>query len=147
LIGVVGAGFALDMLIRRNVLSQPKPARLVPGLFWTLIAGFTSFISHTGAPPYQVWTLPLGLKKAVFAGTATIAFAYVNLLKLPFYWQLGQVNTGSLKTAAMLAPVAILAVFAGVRVVKILPEKLFFQLVIWALLGISVKLIWGALTA
>ena len=56
-------------------------------------------------------------------------------------------NTGSLKTAAMLAPVAILAVFAGVRVVKILPEKLFFQLVIWALLGISVKLIWGALTA
>ena len=147
LIGVVGAGFALDMLIRRNVLSQPKPARLVPGLFWTLIAGFTSFISHTGAPPYQVWTLPLGLKKAVFAGTATIAFAYVNLLKLPFYWQLGQVSIGSLKTAAMLAPVAILAVFAGVRVVNILPEKLFFQLVTWALLGISVKLIWGALAA
>lgn len=144
LIGVVGAAFALNMLIKRNVVSDPRPARIAPGLFWTAIAGFTSFISHTGGPPYQVWTLPLGLKKAVFAGTSTIAFAYVNALKLPFYWQLGQVNVGSLKIAAMLAPVAILAVFGGVKVVKILPEKLFFQLVVWALLAISIKLIWGA---
>ncbi len=147
LIGVVGAAFALNLLIKRNVVSDPKPARVLPGLFWTAIAGFTSFISHTGAPPYQVWTLPLGLRKAVFAGTSTIAFSYVNMLKLPFYWQLGQVNTGSLKVAAMLAPVAVLAVFGGVKAVKILPEKLFFQLVVWTLLAISVKLIWGVFSA
>lgn len=144
LIGVVGAAFAVNMLLRRNLTVEPRVAKVVPGLFWTAIAGFTSFISHTGGPPYQVWTLPLGLKKAVFAGTSTMAFAYVNLLKLPFYWHLGQVNIGSLTTAAMLAPVAILAVFGGVRLVKVLPEKVFFQLVVWALLGISVKLIWGA---
>ncbi len=112
-----------------------------------MIAGFTSFVSHTGGPPYQMWTLPLGLKKTVFAGTATIAFAYVNMLKLPFYLQLGQVNIGSLKIAAMLAPVAIVAVFGGVKIVKILPEKLFFRLVTWTLLAISSKLIWGALTS
>ena len=144
LIGLVGAAFALNMLITRNVVVDPKPARVAPGLFWTAVAGFTSFISHTGGPPYQVWTLPLGMKKAVFAGTSTIAFAYVNLLKLPFYWHLDQVNIGSLKVAAMLAPVAILAVFAGVRLVKILPDKLFFQMVVWTLLAISVKLIYGA---
>ncbi len=144
LIGVVGATFALNMLITRNVVVDPKPARVAPGLFWTAVAGFTSFISHTGGPPYQVWTLPLGMKKAVFAGTSTIAFAYVNLLKLPFYWHLDQVNIGSLKVAAMLAPVAVLAVFAGVRLVKILPDKLFFQMVVWTLLAISVKLIYGA---
>ncbi len=144
LIGLVGATFALNMLITRNVVVDPKPARVAPGLFWTAVAGFTSFISHTGGPPYQVWTLPLGMKKAVFAGTSTIAFAYVNLLKLPFYWHLDQVNIGSLKVAAMLAPVAVLAVFAGVRLVKILPDKLFFQMVVWTLLAISVKLIYGA---
>ena len=144
LIGLVGAAFALTMLIRRNVVVDPKPARLAPGLFWTTVAGFTSFINHTGGPPYQVWTLPLGMKKAVFAGTSTIAFAYVNLLKLPFYWHLGQVNIGSLKVAAMLTPVAVLAVFSGVKLVKILPDKLFFQLVVWTLLAISLKLIWSA---
>lgn len=147
LIGVVGAAFALNMLLKRNIIGQPKPAAVVPGLIWTAVAGFTSFISHTGGPPYQVWALPLGMKKAVFAGTSTIAFAYVNMLKLPFYWQLGQINLGSLKVAAILAPFAILAVFGGVRLVKVLPEKLFFQLVVWALLAISVKLIWGALAA
>ena len=35
-----------------------------------------------------------------------------------------------------------LAVFAGVWLVKIIPEKLFFQLVSWTLLAISIKLIW-----
>ncbi len=146
-IGVVGAAFALNLLVKRNVVSDPRPALVAPGLFWTAIAGFTSFISHTGGPPYQVWTLPLGMKKAVFAGTSTIAFAYVNMLKLPFYWQLGQVNPGSLKVAAMLAPVAVLAVFGGVKLVRILPEKLFFQLVVWTLLAISLTLIWGAIAA
>ena len=147
LIGVVGAAFALNLLITRNVVADPKPAKVAPGLFWTTVAGFTSFVSHTGGPPYQVWTLPLGLSKAVFAGTSTIAFAYVNLLKLPFYWHLGQVNTGSLKVAAMLAPVAVLAVFAGVRLVRILPDKVFFQLVVWTLLAISLKLIYSAAVA
>ena len=147
LIGVVGAAFALNLLITRNVVADPKPAQVAPGLFWTTVAGFTSFINHTGGPPYQVWTLPLGLSKAVFAGTSTIAFAYVNLLKLPFYWHLGQVNTGSLKVAAMLAPVAVLAVFAGVRLVRILPDKVFFQLVVWTLLAISLKLIYSAAVA
>ena len=37
---------------------------------------------------------------------------------------------------------AALAVFAGVRLVKVLPEALFFRLVTWALLAVSVKLIW-----
>ncbi|MGQ0611855.1 MAG: sulfite exporter TauE/SafE family protein [Paracoccaceae bacterium] len=147
LIGLVGAVFALNMLVRRNLTPSPRPARVGPGVFWTALAGYTSFISHTGAPPYQVWTLPLGLRKEVYAGTSTIAFAYVNMLKLPFYWHLGQVNPANLTVALVLAPVAVGAVFAGVRLVRILPERLFFQLVTWALLAISLRLIWGALVA
>jgi uncharacterized membrane protein YfcA len=51
-------------------------------------------------------------------------------------------NPGNLKVAAVLALPAALAVFAGVRLVRWLPERRFFQLVTWALLVISVKLIW-----
>ena len=40
-----------------------------------------------------------------------------------------------------------IAVFAGVRLVKVLPERLFFQIVTWALLAVSVKLIWDGLSA
>ena len=142
LVGVIGAAFAANLLIRAGRDVAAKPADVAPGMFWGAVAGFTSFVSHAGAPPYQVFVLPLKLEKAVFAGTATIAFAYVNAIKLIPYYALGQLSFASLEKAAILAFPASLAVFAGVRLVKIIPEKLFFQLISWTLLAISIKLIW-----
>ena len=145
LVGVIGAAFAANLLIRSGHAVAAKPADVPKGMFWGAMAGFTSFVSHAGAPPYQVFVLPLKLEKAVFAGTATIAFAYVNAIKLIPYYALGQLNLTSLKVAAILAVPASIAVFAGVRLVKIIPEKLFFQLISWTLLAISIKLIWDGL--
>lgn len=145
LVGMIGLVFALNLLIRHKVIVEPRRAELGKGLFWGTITGFTSFVSHSGAPPYQVYTLPLGMSKAVFAGTSTIAFAYVNAIKLIPYFLLGQINLASLEKAAVLMPVAALAVFGGVRLVRFLPERLFFQLVTWALLLISVQLVWTGL--
>lgn len=142
LVGMIGLAFAANILLRRPAVVEPKRAEVAPGLFWGGLAGFTSFVSHAGAPPYQVYTLPLGLTKAVFAGTTTIAFAIINAVKLVPYYALGQLNPGNLKVAAVLALPAVVAVFAGVRLVQLMPERLFFRLVVWALALISVKLIW-----
>ncbi len=142
LVGVIGVVFALNLLVRRQVVVEAKRGEVGPGLFWGAVTGFTSFVSHAGAPPYQVYTLPLGMAKAVFAGTSTIAFAVINAVKLVPYYALGQLNPGNLKVAALLAVPAAIAVFAGVRLVNWMPERLFFRLVTWALLLISVKLIW-----
>lgn len=142
LVGVIAVAFALNQLLKKSVLVTPRKAEIAPGLFWTTIAGFTSFVSHTGGPPYQVWTLPLGMKKAVFAGTSTIAFAYINAFKLIPYYFLGQINLISLETAAVLMPVAAASVFVGVWAVRRLPERLFFQIVTWSLLLIGGELIW-----
>jgi len=146
LIGGIGLVFALNLILRPKVDAQPRRAEVAPGLFWGAATGFTSFVSHAGAPPYQVYTLPLKMSKTVFAGTSTIAFAVINAVKLVPYWALGQLSAGNLKVAAMLMPVAALAVFAGVRLVRVLPEALFFKAVTWALLGISVKLVWDGVT-
>ena len=141
-VGLIGMAFALNILLRKAVVTEPKRPKVAPGLFWGALAGFTSFVSHAGAPPYQVYTQPLGLSKQVFAGTTTIAFAVINAVKLVPYYALGQLNAGNLKIAAVLALPSVIAVFVGVRLVQFLPEKLFFRLVTWALLLISVKLIW-----
>ena len=141
LVGVIGFAFAL-ILLRKPAVIEPKRAEVAPGLFWGGVAGFTSFVSHAGAPPYQVYALPLGMPKAVFAGTTTIAFAIINAVKLIPYYALGQLNPGNLRVAAVLALPSIIAVFAGVGLVKLMPERLFFRLVVWALLLISLKLIW-----
>lgn len=140
--GVIGAAFSLNLLIRRGPPSAAKPANIAPGIFWGVAAGFTSFVSHSGGPPYQVYVLPLKLEKAVFAGTATIAFAYINAVKLIPYYALGQLSVANLKVVAVLAVPASLAVFAGFRLVKIIPEKHFFQLIKWTLLLVSIKLVW-----
>ena len=144
LVGVIGAVFALNLLIRRS--APPKRAAQVPqGLFWGVVTGFTSFVSHSGGPPYQVYVLPLNLSKLVFAGTGTLAFAYINAIKLVPYYFLGQFSLQNLEIAAALMPLAAVSVFGGVWLVKWLPEKLFFQAVTWALLAVSVKLIWAGL--
>lgn len=146
LIGVIGAVFAVVMLLRRTATSEPRRGEVGSGLFWGLLAGFTSFVSHAGAPPYQVYVQPLGLQKAVFAGTTTVFFAYVNAIKLIPYWALGQFSAENLHVAVMLLLPAALAVFLGVRLVRIIPTALFYRLVTWALLLVSIRLIWQGVT-
>jgi len=92
LIGTIGLVFSLNFVVRRNPEGPPRPARTGPGLVWTTIAGFTSFVSHAGAPPWQVWVVPLRLPKMVFAGTSTAAFAIMNVLKIVPYYFLGQLQ-------------------------------------------------------
>jgi uncharacterized protein len=144
LVGMIGAVFALNLLIRRGPPAAAKAVAVGPGLFWSTIMGFTSFVSHAGGPPFQIYVQPLRLTKAMFAGTSTVLFTYVNAVKLIPYFALGQINVASLKTAVVLSVPAAMAVFAGVRLVKVLPEALFFRLVTWALLAISLKLMWDA---
>ena len=91
--------------------------------------------------------LPQRLPKMVFAGTSTITFAVVNAVKLVPYWALGQFSTENLQIALLLAPVAVFGTFAGVSLTRIIPDRLFFQLVNIALFLISLKLVWDAVSA
>lgn len=145
-VGVIGLAFGLRLVLRR----QPAPPRAADGprgIFWGGVTGFTSFLAHAGAPPFQVYVLPLNLPKAVFAGTNTVFFTYLNLIKLVPYWALGQFNAANLKIAAILAIPAALAVLAGVRLVRLIPDRLFFRLVTAALILISLKLLWDSARA
>ncbi|MBP0574779.1 hypothetical protein J8J27_29130, partial [Mycobacterium tuberculosis] len=85
------------------------------GLVWAVLTGFTSFVSHSGGPPFQVFVLPQRLPKMVYAGTVTIVFAAVNLMKLPPYVALGQVKLDNLGIVAGMAGFAVVGVFAGLR--------------------------------
>ena len=68
-VGVISIAFVLYMLIRDRLGRAPVERPGVPGgLLWGSLAGFTSFISHAGAPPFQVYVMPQNLKPRVFAG-------------------------------------------------------------------------------
>ncbi|NNE89768.1 MAG: sulfite exporter TauE/SafE family protein [Silicimonas sp.] len=147
-IGCVGLAF-LAMRLRSRFLgrSEPKPADVPRGLFWGAVSGFTSFVSHAGGPAFQLYALPQQMPKMMFAGTSTILFAVINLMKVPPYLALGLIGRSEMGTVLILAPVAIFGAWLGYRITRIIPERIFFTIVEIALFIISVNLIRVGLSA
>jgi uncharacterized protein len=142
-VGLISIGFVLYMIARsrgaKPVRSQGKAA---PGVFWGALAGFTSFVSHAGAPPFQVYVMPQGLPPRLFAGTAVMFFAATNLMKTIPYFALGQFSRQNLTTAATLFPLAILSTLAGVWLVRRVPADRFYNLVYGLTFLVGLRLVW-----
>ncbi|MGN7870254.1 sulfite exporter TauE/SafE family protein [Paracoccus sp. 22332] len=145
IVGAVGAVFALNALIRPPLPDRQREPSAGRGTLWGLLSGYTSFVSHAGAPPWQVYVQPLRLPALIYAGTTTWFFAICNWVKLIPYAALGQLSAANLTAAAILTPVSLLAVWAGLRLVRIIPQALFYKLITWGLLAVSLRLIWQAL--
>jgi hypothetical protein len=145
MVGVVGVSFCLNSWRVRHRTVVAKPADVPRGVFWGTLLGFTSFVSHSGGPPYQVYVLPQRLPKLIYAGTTTIVFATVNAIKLVPYAALGQFSAPNIKTSLYLMPLAIAGAWAGVRLVRIIPERGYYIFVHVVLFVVSVKLISDAL--
>lgn len=144
LIGLMGVAFCLNIWLRRQHLKAPEATSLSRGLFWGTLSGFTSFVSHAGSPPYQIYVLPQKLPKMVFAGTTTIVFAAINLAKVIPYATLHPYSLDTLKLASILLPAALLGTIAGRVLVKWLPEAKFFMAVQIALFIICTRLIFDS---
>ena len=147
-IGVISILFVAYMLLRDRLGRAPIEKPGVPsGVLWGSVAGFTSFVSHSGAPPFQIYVMPQYLKPRIFAGTATMFFAALNLLKLPPYLLLGQFNRDNLFVSAKLMPIAILSTFAGVWLVRRVSPDRFYALILVLTFLIGLKLTYDAVLA
>ncbi|MDS9467196.1 sulfite exporter TauE/SafE family protein [Paracoccus sp. MBLB3053] len=144
IVGVIGLAFALNALLR----PAGKGAARVPGYgrgsFWGFLAGYTSFVSHSGAPPYQVYAQPFRLEPMVFAGTTTIYFAICNAVKLVPYGFLGQLSLHNLSVAAVLMVPGMIGVVCGLWIIRRMPSTVFYKFITWALIVVSIRLIWVA---
>ena len=141
MIGLMGVGFVLNAWRKRHAEQAPKPASWRQGMLWGSLSGFTSFISHAGGPPFQVYLLPQKLSKLVFAGTSTLFFAVINLAKLWPYHTLQPYGTNELMGAFVLIPFALVGTVAGAYLTRKIADDWFFKWVQVGLLAISVKLI------
>jgi uncharacterized membrane protein YfcA len=139
LVGIVSIAFALDawLPIRKKLAGLP-PSRPW-GRFWGAISGFTSFISHTGGPPYQMYAVPLRMPPPIFAGTTAAFFATVNYVKLVPFFFLGQLSAANLELAGALLPLGLAAMALGVFLVRRVDSRFFYNLayVLIFLLGIN----------
>lgn len=141
MIGVLGVAFCLHQWWPRRVAPQARPIAPARGVLWGVVAGFTSFISHAGAPPFQVFVLPQRLPKAVYAGTATWFFAVINAVKIVPYQVLRPYTLAALADIAPLVPVALAGALLGRWLTHRIPERWFFRVVQVGLMLVSLRLI------
>ncbi len=145
-VGVVTLVFILDAILPlRKKLAGLPPSRPW-GTFWGGFAGFTSFISHTGGPPFQIYVLPQRLPPAVYAGTNAVFFAIVNTAKLVPYFFLGQLNLHNLSLSAALIPVGLVGVLGGVWLVRRISMAWFYRIAYWMVFLLSLYIIWRGAT-
>ncbi len=107
--------------------------------------GFTSFVAHAGGPPVQFFLLPQRLDKTLYVGTTVVFFFAINYVKLVPYGWLGQFSPDNLLTALVLAPLAPLGIWLGVRLHGPVGRELFYRLCYGMLLVTGVKLLWDGL--
>lgn len=144
LIGATALAFVIDVWLRAS-RSGPKQRTALGGLFWGAVSGFMSFASQGGGPPFQVYTLPQRLPKMTFVGTTTIFFAAVNVLKIGPYFLLGQFSAKNLSTSLVLLPIAVIANFTGIWIVKTVPTALFYRITYILLFILGLVLFWQGL--
>ncbi|WP_310626764.1 sulfite exporter TauE/SafE family protein [Limnohabitans sp.] len=65
MIGCMGVGFCLNIWLRKTP-KEKQAADTKKGWFWGTLSGFTSFISHAGGPPFQIYVLPQRLPNVQF---------------------------------------------------------------------------------
>jgi uncharacterized membrane protein YfcA len=140
MIGCLGVGFCLNTWLRKTPQDK-QPANTKKGWFWGTVAGFTSFISHAGGPPFQIYVIPQRLPKLEFAGTATLLFAVINAAKIWPYQMLQPYSYDDLMRAADLIPFALVGTVLGAYITRKIADVWFYRLVQAGVFVVSLKLI------
>lgn len=134
--------FGLSEWIAGHVRRAGAPAAAASGV----VAGFTSFVAHSGGPPLNIYLLTLGLDRTAFVGTTALFFAVVNYTKLVPYAWLGQLDATNLATSLVLAPLAPASMYAGLWLHRRVSERLFFRLAYSMLFVVGLKLLYDGIT-
>jgi uncharacterized membrane protein YfcA len=98
-------------------------------------------LANAGGPAWQMHLLPQRLDKFNYVGTFTILFAASNIMKIPAYGALGQLTGENLLIGTVLLPLAVIANYAGIWLVRRTPAELFFRIVYVLMFFISLELI------
>jgi hypothetical protein len=149
-VGIIAVSFIIHRwrsMITKDTSTKPAEQSLnnkntILGIFWGACSGFTSFLAHAGAPPYQVYVVPKRLDRRIYAGTSVIFFAVGNLIKLVPYGMLGQLSPTNLTISMMLLPLVPVGVLLGSWINKRINEDLFYKILMTAILLVGLKLIY-----
>jgi hypothetical protein len=123
-----------------------KGTNLFPDKWWFaasmgILGGFATMIGNVAGPVFAIYLLAMHLPKNSFIGTGAWFFMIINFTKFPlqlFVWN--NISLETLTIDLMTLPAIALGAFAGIRLVKIIPENTYRGFVI-AITAISAVLL------
>ena len=145
IIGLMGFLFAGHYFFFKKNKEAKSEKNFLKGGICSTVAGFTSFSVHAGGTPTSIYLLPLRMKKEIYVGTRIIFLTFLNLIKLPLYINLSMMNFETFKQSLILFPVALIGILIGYQLLKIIEEKLFYNILYTLIFVTSSKLIFDFL--
>jgi len=106
-----------------------KPEKSIPHNWWfaTLAGsagGFATMVGNAAGPLMSIYFLSMNLLKNNFIGTVAWFFLLVNVFKVPFHiFQWKTITAESVYLNLSMIPVILLGALAGIKIVKLIPEK------------------------
>ncbi|MDH3372291.1 MAG: sulfite exporter TauE/SafE family protein [Gammaproteobacteria bacterium] len=148
IVGAVAITFTLHFWINKQRANSSALADYPRsyGVLGGSVAGFTSFVAHSGGPPISMYLLRRPLNRTDFAATTIVFFAVVNYVKLVPYTWLGQLDTDNLATSAALVVLAPVGVLTGAWLHKRVSDRFFFAFVYLLLFAVGLKLVYDGIS-
>lgn len=140
-VGIISVVFVVIFWRKRAIEGAPIRGRLLPGLFWGGVSGFTSFVAHAGGPPFQVHVMPQRLPPQTYVGTSTWFFTITNLIKVVPYFLLGQFSSENMATSTALFPLALISTLAGVWLIRRIEAQRFYTIIYTLTFVVGIKLL------
>ena len=110
--------------------------------FWGTLAGFTSFVLHSGGLPLNIYFMSIYNKKVQFVAGVVFSIALINLFKLIPYFYLEILNFEKLYNYLIFSPIAVIGVILGHWMNSKLSDNSFFTIInIFVVIG-SLRLIY-----
>ena len=110
--------------------------------FWGALAGFTSFVLHSGGLPLNIYFMSIYNKKVQFVAGVVFSIALINLFKLIPYFYLEILNFEKLYNYLIFSPIAVIGVILGHWMNSKLSDNSFFMIInIFVVIG-SMRLIY-----
>ncbi len=104
--------------------------------FTGISGGFTSMVGNAAGGIMTIYFLVKNIPKREFVGTSAWFFLIVNLIKVPFFVDLGLINADSLAFNAWMVIPIVLGAYIGSKVLPYIPQKVF-QILILALAAVG----------
>jgi uncharacterized protein len=135
-LGLLVYKFTSDRLARVQYVPHPWHGYLAGAA-----TGFMSALAHQGGPPYISYMVLQKLKPVAFAGTTTLFFASVNLIKLPGFLLTGVLNMQRLVSIAWALPLIPLGVWLGKQFINWVSPEVFEVVLVIAMFGLAMILL------